>query len=249
MGFHFATDAVSGGPGTADPGTFRCSRCSLATLIIKAFNLQPYQLPGRSSLPDGTFDIMAKIPPGATAGDFSAMLQNLLKDRFGLMWHFQEKKLKGYHLVVAKNGPKLEASTDTGQRRSGGAESHSHNGVIAFGTTANFRAANQTIADLVRILSDQTGLPVDDETGLSGKYDIALRWTGAAPANSGAHTEGAFSEHAHGGGAAGGPAVDPSGPTLFDALQEQLGLKLVPAEQAAARLFVVDRIAPRPTEN
>ena len=41
----------------------------------------------------------------------------------------------------------------------------------------------------------------------------------------------------------------PSGPTLFDALQQQLGLKLVPAEQALARLFVIDRVAQRPTEN
>ena len=46
-----------------------------------------------------------------------------------------------------------------------------------------------------------------------------------------------------------GPAADPSGPTLFDALQQQLGLRLVPAEQALARLFVIDHFAQRPTEN
>ena len=39
-GFHFAADAASGGPGTADPSMFRCARCSLATLIVRAFNLQ-----------------------------------------------------------------------------------------------------------------------------------------------------------------------------------------------------------------
>ena len=110
-GFHFAADAATGGPGTADPGMFRCSRCSLATLIVKAFNLQPYQFPGRTSLTDNTYEILAKIPTGATAEEFSAMLQNLLKDRFGLTWHFQEKKMKGYHLVIAKDGPKLKEST------------------------------------------------------------------------------------------------------------------------------------------
>ena len=109
-GFHFAADAATGGPGTADPGMFRCSRCSLATLIVKAFNLQPYQFPGRTSLTDNTYEIVAKIPAGATAEEFSAMLQNLLKDRFGLTWHFQEKKMKGYHLVVAKDGPMLKES-------------------------------------------------------------------------------------------------------------------------------------------
>src|SRR4249920_463203 len=84
VGFHFASDSSSGGPGSADPGMFRCSNCTLATLIGKAFELQNYQFPGRMSLAEGTFDITAKIPPGATRDEFLAMLQNLLKDRFGL---------------------------------------------------------------------------------------------------------------------------------------------------------------------
>jgi uncharacterized protein (TIGR03435 family) len=105
-GFHIAADAANGGPDIADPGMFRCSKCSLSTLIIKAFNLQPYQFPGRTSLTDNTYEILAKVPAGATEKEFEAMLQNLLKDRFGLTWHFQEKKMKGYQLVIAKNGPK-----------------------------------------------------------------------------------------------------------------------------------------------
>src|SRR5271154_5604178 len=66
LGFHFAADAVSGGPGTPDPGMFRCSKCSLATLIVKAFDLQPYQFPGRTSLTDNTYDVVARVSPGAT---------------------------------------------------------------------------------------------------------------------------------------------------------------------------------------
>src|SRR5215471_13400199 len=84
QGFHFAADNATGGPGTADPGLFRCSRCSLATLIVKAFNLQPYQFPGRTAAADSTYEIQARIPLGATQEQFSTMLQNLLKDRFGL---------------------------------------------------------------------------------------------------------------------------------------------------------------------
>jgi uncharacterized protein (TIGR03435 family) len=259
-GFHFAADAVSGGPGTADPGMFRCSRCSLATLILKAFNLQPYQFPGRTSLADSTYDIQAKIPAGATAEEFSAMLQNLLKDRFGLAWHFQEKTMKGYHLVIAKNGPKLTESGASlppaaDSHRSGQTESHNHSAPVVFGTSASYRAAGQTAADLARVLSDQIGLPVADETGLPGKYDISLRWTATAPAHAGNHSDGAWSGgtahagHDGGGGDPSGPAADPSGPTLFDALQQQLGLKLVAAEQSLARLFVIDRVAQHPTEN
>jgi uncharacterized protein (TIGR03435 family) len=260
-GFHFAADAATGGPGTADPGMFRCSKCSLATLIVKAFNLQPYQFPGRTSFTDNTYEIMAKIPTGASTEEFSAMLQNLLEDRFGLTWRFQEKKLKGYRLVIARDGPKLTESTGaslppaSGQHRSGQAESHNHSGPVVFGTSANYRAANQTTADLARVLSDQIGLPVDDATGLPGKYDISLRWSGTGAAPAGNHGAGAWSGgaghagHDGGGGDPSGTAADPSGPTLFDALQQQLGLRLVPAEQALARLFVVDRVAQRPTEN
>ncbi len=135
-GFHFASDAVSGGPGSADPAMFRCSRCSLATLIVKAFNLQPYQFPGRKTLADSTYDIVAKIPAGATPEDFSAMLQNMLRNRFGLTSHFQEKSMKGYRLVIGKDGPKLKESTGTslppaaGQRWAISAESHNHTGAV-----------------------------------------------------------------------------------------------------------------------
>lgn len=250
-GFHLAADAASGGPGTADPGMFRCSKCSLATLIIKAFSLQPYQFPGRRSLTDNTFDVQAKIPTSASEEQFSAMLQNLLKERFGLVWHFQDKKMKGYHLVVAKNGPKLKESTDAphpaaaDQHRYGQAESHNHNGAVVFGDSAIYRAANQTPADLARVLSDQIGLPVDDETGLSGKYDISLRWSGATAGHVDNHADGA----GHGGYDRGGGADPSNNPTLFDALQQELGLRLVPAEEALAHLFVVDRISQRPTEN
>jgi uncharacterized protein (TIGR03435 family) len=260
-GSHFAADAASGGPGTPDPGMFRCSKCSLATLIVKAFNLQPYQFPTRASFTDNTYDIVAKIPAGASEEEFSVMLQNLLKDRFGLTWHFDDKQMKGYHLVVGKNGPKLRESTgaalppEPDQHRSGETASHNHAGTIVFGTSATYRAANQTTTDLARILSDQIGLPIDNKTGLTGKYDISLRWSGTNVGQARSHSDSAFSGgaghagHDGGGGASSGSAADSSGPTLFDALQQQLGLKLVPAEQALARLFVVDRVAQRPTEN
>jgi uncharacterized protein (TIGR03435 family) len=246
-GFHFSSDSVVGGPGTGDPGMFRCTKCSLATLVMKAYNLQPYQFPGKASLNDNTYDIAAKIPADSTQEEFLAMLQNLLKERFGLTSHFEEKKMKGYHLVVAKNGSKLKESTDGTLPPAGRGEGHAHSGVMAFGTSSSYRAANQTTADLARILSDQTSLPVDDETGLTGKYDISLRWSGTPAARTANHSD---AGHAgHDGGAPAGLGGDSSGPTLFDALQQQLGLKLVAAEQAVARLFVIDKVSPRPTEN
>ena len=239
---------------------FRCSKCTLATLIVKAFNLQPYQFPGRTSLNDNTYEIAATIPPGASQEEFSAMLQNLLRNRFGLTWHFQEKSMKGYRLVIGKDGPKLKESTGAPPPRTedrnwnGSGESHNHSGAIAFGTSASYRATGRTTADSRLACSPTKSVStVDDQTGLSGKYDISLRWSGNEAAHPGNHADGAFnggaghSGHDGGGGAAPGPAAD--GPALFDALQQQLGLKLVPAEQAVARLFVIDRVAQRPTEN
>lgn len=260
QGFHFGSESVvSGGPGTADPGMFRCSKCTLTTLILKAFQLQAYQFPGKTSLPETTYEVMAKIPTGATEEEFSTMLQNLLRERFGLVSHFQPKTMRGYHLTVAKGGPKLQKSDATtpapAGQRSG--ESHAHSGLVAFGSSASYRAAKQSMAGLAQVLSEQVAVPVDDQTGLSGQYDITLRWSGntAAGHAGGNHSDGGFSggsaggHDGHNGGGGFGPAADPSGPGLFDALQQQLGLKLVPAEQATARLLILDKVLPRPTEN
>ena len=278
LGFHFASDSGSGGPGSANPGMFRCSNCTLATLIGKAFDLQSYQFPGRSSLGDNTFDVMARIPAGATQEDFRTMLQNLLKDRFGLAYSYKEKNMRGYHLVIGKGGSRLEESTGTvpppaaedpnrhgqngsaDQRRFGQGESHTHNGLVNWGGSAAFRGDHQSTGDLARLLADQLSLPVDDQTGLKGNYDISLKWAGNI-SQSGNHAEGALGGGAgHGEHGGGGPAGSPpgsgsrqgdggSGPTLFEALQSQLGLKLVSSEQTVARIFVIDRVQQVPTAN
>lgn len=265
-GFHFGSGSSTGGPGTGDPGLFRCSRCTLATLISKAWDLQDYQLPGRASLSGNTFEVMARVPGGTSEADFHTMLQNLLKERFGLTGHFSEKALRGYHLVVGKNGAKLEESTGGARpaaapqhggfgglgRGQGG--DHGHTGVIAFGGNARYRANNQTMAELARVLSDQLGLPVDDQTGLKGKYDISLNWSGSnsQEANRGAGPGGEGHGDHGGGGAPGGTrreGGDASGPALLDAVQAQLGLRLVRADQATARVFNIDHVQQLPTAN
>lgn len=250
VGLHFAPDSSSGGPDSASPGMFRCSNCTLATLIGKAFDLRNYQFPGRASLGNSTFDVMAKIPPGATQDEFLAMLQNLLIERFGLAYHYGEKTFHGYHLVVARNGAKLKESTDN-QRAP--ATAHTHNGLMAYGGSATYRADHQTTADMARLVSDQLGLPVDDQTGLQGRYDISLAWAGAN-AHSGNHPEGAWGggHTDHGDAPAAGSdsnTHDAAGLTLFQALQSQLGLRLIPSAQTVARVFVIDHVDQSPTAN
>ena len=196
------------------------------------------------------------------------MLQNLLKDRFGLAYHYKDKSMRGYHLVIAKNGSKLKESKERagspaaapdGQHGygQGQAQAHKHEGLVAFGGSATFRGDHKTTAELAQLLSDQLSLPVDDQTQLSGKYDVVLNWAGNSSQSGGNHAAGGGAGHGdHGGGGPAGGAGglgpkrgEESGPTLFEAVQSQLGLKLVPSEQTVARVFVVDHAEQLPTAN
>jgi uncharacterized protein (TIGR03435 family) len=252
---YHSSEISTGGPGTADPGTFHCT-CTVAALIMKAFELQRYQFPGEAALPSGTYDVSAKIPHGTTQAQFLLMLQNMLKERYGLTWHFDEKEMQGYQLTVAKSGPKLKESDEvqpspspaghTGWTAGGDHNGGAHTGLINFGGKARYRGDGKTMAELAVLVSNQIAKPVSDETGLKGKYDILLNWsTDAAP-------------HIHQGGdgygdhrapAANSSAPDDAGPTIFEALQSQLGLKLVATKRSTVRIFLVDHVEKVPTAN
>jgi uncharacterized protein (TIGR03435 family) len=257
-GFHFpsSSNAGTGGPGTSDPGMFRCQRCTIAALIGKAFDLRTYQFPASAALPGNEFEIMARVPAGTSQEEFLIMMQNLLKQRFGLAYHFEEKGVRGYQLTVGKGGPKLAASGGAAGQSSrdnhgyGQGSGHSHSGVLNFNGRARYSADQQTMGEFVRVLSDELGQPVDDETGLAGKYDIALTWSSDNGAKG--HSDSGPNQHSeHWSGASSGGAGAPAdtAPGLSDALQSQLGLKLVAAEKAMTRVLVVDHVDKLPTAN
>jgi uncharacterized protein (TIGR03435 family) len=245
---HFRPPASSrGGPGTADPTLFRCTNCDLTFLIGKAFGLQRYQFPGQTSLPDTAYEVTARVPEGTTPEQFSEMLQNLLKDRFALSFHYDKKQVQGYDLVVAKNGPNLKESTGTPHQNAearswhgaadGGTHEHSAGSPMVFGGRGRYSGDHLTTAGLARMISNQLAKPVDDQTGLQGKYDIALSWS-----DDGSHS----TTHADGGGEHYAAASDGvPGPTLPVALQSQLGLKLEP-KKVAATIFVIDHVDKSP---
>jgi uncharacterized protein (TIGR03435 family) len=87
-----------------------------------------------------------------------------------------------------------------------------------------FAAGGVPLGNLVRSLASDLGTPVTDHTGLEGQYEISLRWN-PDPGGTG----------------------DPSVPSLFAAIQEQLGLKLEPRREPV-EVLVVDRVD-RPSEN
>lgn len=239
-----------------DPGMFRCQNMDLSNLITRAYSIMPFQLTGPDWMRSQRFEITAKIPEGTTKEQLDLMLQSMLTDRFKLVVHHETKDMAKYDLVVAKNGTKLKAAVEdaagaapadkprsTGPMKLGkdGFPELSRPGMIGMNGRFRFYQPAMTMQQLVRQLSGQMGKPVTDATGLKGKYDISLYWAadmmrGAAPL-------------AAGGAAplAAAPEGD-SGPTLEQAIQDQLGLHLE-AKKGPVDFLVVDHIEKLPTDN
>lgn len=103
---------MAGGPGTKDPEHLRYSNVSMFRLLGTLFRVQADQLVGPDWIKkeDGQllFDIMANVPAGATRDQTNLMMQNLLKERFHLEFHREERNFDVYELVVSKSGHKLK---------------------------------------------------------------------------------------------------------------------------------------------
>jgi len=156
------------------------------------------------------------------------MFQAILTERFGLKVHHETRELPVYELVVAKGGPKMTLSKPRPEDFNGvpgdpGVLNPSRGKETGRGTMMEFLAED---------LSDVLGRKVVDETRLTGRYDFNLTWT---PDDSAAATAGS---------AASGVA---QGPSLFTAVQEQLGLKLEPVK-APVDVVVIDHLE-KPAEN
>jgi bla regulator protein BlaR1 len=213
------------------------------------------------------FDISAKVAPEVAPKldnlkmeQRRAMLLPLLEERFALKYHHESRELPMYSLVVAKGGPKLKISTApvtappgaSGGPNGPGAPdgpagasrlSREHPGgpgMMRMSPGA-IEANGGGMPFLAHALSALVGRSVVDKTGLTGNYDFSLNWT---------PDEGSMPRM---GPTAGGPPpqgdapTDPNGPTLFTALEGQLGLKLQ-SEKGKVDVIVIDHID-LPTEN
>jgi uncharacterized protein (TIGR03435 family) len=258
-----------GGPGTPDPIRFTCENCSLSNLVTQAYTIRSYQLSGPRWLNTERFDIVAKIPEGATREQFRLMQQNLLVERFKLAVHQEQKEMSIFELVVAKNGPKMKESepdTPTNASPNGnGPESSARPPVgpprvttdkdgfpifppgvgpivMVVNGRARIRGNNESMEHFAGILSNRLGKPVIDGTGLKGKYEFTLSWETDSLAMQ--RTLPPFLD----GQPVPGSGDGDSGPTIFSALQQQLGLKLI-QKQGPVAVLVVDHIEKMPTEN
>jgi uncharacterized protein (TIGR03435 family) len=216
-----------GGQLNTDPGRLTITNVSLRTCIKAAYGLQNYQLSGGTAwIEDEHYDIDAKAENPVGDDQLTLMLRRLLADRFKMEFHRESKEMQGFALLVGKNGPKLRevelAHKGWARNEVGGIEGH-----------------ETSMAHLAEILAQRLGHPVVDLTGIKGVFDLKLSWT-PDPAIFKNPAEDKES-----------PAVDsisdPSGPSIFSALQEQLGLRLE-ARKVAVEIIVIDHVE-RPSEN
>ena len=212
---------MTGGPGTSDPGRFTWPSASPLSILVKAFGVGAFQVVG-SGLEDEAFDITAKVPAGATPDGLNAMLQNMLIDRLDLKFHHESRVMAVYELTMAKNGPKFKESD--GSIAASGARYT--NGVM------RLTLARSPVGGLAGQLGAELERNVIDKTGLKGVYDFQLEYSheGLRPMP-------------------GAPASIPgNAPSLFTAVQEQLGLKLDPAKEPID-VMVIDQISKTPSDN
>ncbi|HXB70547.1 MAG TPA: TIGR03435 family protein [Candidatus Acidoferrales bacterium] len=236
-----------GGPGSNNPGRIDYSGVSLKMLLARAYKLRPDQISGPGWLDTERYEIVAKVPPGTDAERLRLMLQKLLTERFQIRLHRETKALPVYRLTVARNGPKLkpaEALPDYKDdaerialkkaRASAALAPMMRSG--EFGPRRSFHLPSATPAKFAETLSSRLDRPVKDMTQLEGLYAFTLNWV---PDN--AQPMGST-------GGAGRPDDTPSGPSLFTAVEEQLGLKLESGKEQI-ELLVIDNALKLPTNN
>ena len=196
----------------------------LLGLLMMAYQVEPFQIVGGPSWRDSErYDILAKAEGQAapTNAQVNLMLQALLADRFRLRFHRETRELPVYRLVVGKGGPKLKESA---------ADAQSSLSFGSGGALQEITVSKGSMEQLARQLSNSgIGRPVRDGTGLTGSYDYKLKWLPGMRAGPDAAAD------------TGGP------PSIFTALQEQLGLKLE-SGKGPGEVLVIDHVE-KPSEN
>ena len=226
-------------------GGFEGFNVTLGSVIRLAYGLQDFQMLGGPKWVDtDRFDIQVRGPQGAVESEAPRRLQSLLAERFALKAHREKRDLPIYALVLARAdkslGPRLRRSQfDLEKIKEQDARLLRENPAtfkpLECGLTAGRRlgSCGSTIAELATRFPMYVGRIVVDRTGLTGVYQYDLRF-GDTPIP-GAGPGGGFPFPTQ-------PA-DPDAPPLFTALEEQLGLKLVP-QTGQVDVLVIEHVEP-----
>jgi uncharacterized protein (TIGR03435 family) len=203
-------------------------RVSMENVSMKKVILNAYGIPddresaieGPSWLTTERFDIDAIFPGDTPMPQVRQMMQTLLAERFKLVLHRETRRLPMFSLAIAKSGLKIYPAEDGQGQTSNG--------------PGRLEATKITMQRLADLLAHSVGLPVTDSTGVKGVFDFTLEWS-ADEVPKIATMDGK-------------EAAGVTGPSIFTALQEQLGLKLM-SEKGPGEILVIDHIEKAPTEN
>jgi uncharacterized protein (TIGR03435 family) len=220
-------------------GRFTATNCSLKVLLGYAFDVQWFLIKGiPEKLRSKRFDITAKLDnpkPNMQHSEYPPLVEHLLEERLGLRAHWETRESPVLFLVVDKPGklhparygdcsttvalPGTQSPELPSDFNCGGMDS----------SPGNAKGYSLTASDIAGNLSWFQQTTIIDHTGLTGKYDVKLRWTPDP-------------EHLMG-----APAVTSDAPSFATALREQLGLKLE-SGKGPVKFLVVDRLE-QPSEN
>jgi uncharacterized protein (TIGR03435 family) len=252
-----------------NPERITWTNIRLLRAIQVAYDFPLDRISGPDWLGTDGYSIVATIPAGTSVGDFRLMLQNLLAERFKLAVHRATKDISGYALEIGRTGAKIAQSPaiprqeivgdDAGKPNPKRAESlqymatrtEAFNALVSIDqngfavprpgnpmyppgagfevtivVNGRFRATalNHPMSGIADFLGNILGEPVQDQTGLTGKYDVRLEYVPRSA-----------------------DAADP-GPDVLDAIQDQLGLKLV-SKKVPVEILVIDHAETTPTGN
>ena len=273
-GFRF-----TGGPGTKDPERIRYTQAPIFQFLARAFRMQADQIAGPSWVTQQygaeRFEMIATVPLGATQEQVSIMMQNLLKERFHLTYHFEKRNLDAYELVVAKGGSKLKEADMSGEPYvpTPGERAKSYKGDDGY---PNPPVGYASAIGVTEMNSGEAYLPVKTSGAfrlmppnafLAGAKLVIWRfgmrgvtipefagWLQELEAipHLADHTglSGTYDiklRVSNGGSAEDGEASEPA-PDIYEALEKQLGLKLQKAK-ASMDIIVIDHIDKTPVEN
>jgi len=216
-------------------GRYSATNVPLRMMIRSAYGIQDFQLVGGPGwLATDGYDIVAKAATDAPPDRLFAMVRTLLEDRFRLVVHRETRTLPIYALIRG-NIDTLGRQLRVSEADCAGAPPAA--GRPRCGIFMNFgeiRGAGATLSQLATSLAPFSGRTIQDRTGATGAFDFELQFTpdpAAFPAPPGAEQAAANTDR----------------PSLFTAVQEQLGLKLE-STTAPIEVLVIDRIE-RPTED
>jgi uncharacterized protein (TIGR03435 family) len=237
-----------GGPGTTDPGQYHANVATLIDLITNAYRLQYFQVISKAALDRDRFDVTVKVPAGATRDQFRTMMQNLLAERFHLKVHRESRDFPAWEMIVGKSGLKIKESTvaadaqqPEGPPRIGddgfpALPADKPGSALRFTNVDGFIVGRlavhrQPISALARqSFGSNNDPPIVDKTGLTGLYDYRLEFSRLSAST---------------------PLAEgkvPPVPDLFAAIEQQLGLQLVP-KKLPFYVVVVESVDRVPTEN